>query len=364
MQETQLLLVQGQTLIAAIAFQVVAVFGLGLAWLSVLRGASDLADRRSAFTRVAALARALGILWLVVLVTAWPPLLERTGNVLGPMLLAVVLALLVTEGLVWRLAQGKHAKARQVAGVCVALAYTAALLLVVLAQSWLAKPAGATLIDGRFQVALWADVLHHTGFMSAALATVLAGVVFSAAWVQSGASWLPGTDSQRPSSGFRAVLTALAVASLVGLLWLVTRSWPASTPFEVTLMQGGFDTVNAVVVRATFVLWLLTIAGLLVGLMDRPSMHANQPAGSLKSFVRRAPVITAPLLWVLAWWQINGRDPQATLADLPVADLVSTQPVWVLAFGCALVATMVVIAAWSLRRCFVGAVVAQREGAA
>lgn len=261
------------------------------------------------------------------------------------MLLALVLSLLITEAVIYRAAQCTQPAIRQLAGVLVALGYSLALLLVVLAQSWLSEPAGATLVDGRFQVIQWAEVVRTAGFLQGALATALAAVVFAAVWVQrggalTGAGW---SVSVPWPAAWRAVLTALAMACLVGLLWLVSRAAPPSTPFEVALMQGGFDTPESLVVRATFVLWVLTMAGLLVGMIDR------LPSSQLLLVLKRAPLVTTPMLWGLGWWQINGRWQQSTLAGLPVADLVSTQPVWVLSVGCLLVAVVVAVAMWSWR---------------
>lgn len=344
MQETQLLLVQWQTMTAELAFQIVAVFGLGLAWLSVVPGTGGATHQRMVFTAVAAVARVLGLLWLIVLAIAWPPLLERTGNVLGPMLLVLVLALLITEGVTYRLAQHPNPATSQVAGFFMVLSYTAVLLLVVLAETWFNDPAGATMVDGRFQVVQWGDVVRATGFLSSALATALAAVVFAAVWVQTGCRGAGQASSAGWPSGLRAVLTALAMACLVGLLWLVSRSAPPDARFEVLLMQGGFDTVDAVVVRATFALWLLLMAGLLVGMVERTS------ASRWLLILRRTCVVAAPLFWGVAWWQINGRWQQTTVAGLPVADLVSTQPVWVLALGCLLVMVVVAVAAGRMRR--------------
>ena len=357
MQEIQLLLVQLQTLAAEMAFQIVAVLGLGLVWLAVAFDATRLTERDLAgmvvCRRVASIARALGLLWLIVLVTAWPPLLERTGNVLGPMLLMLVLVLLITEGVVWRAAQSKRTIFRQVATIAVALAYTATLALVVLAQSWMNTPTGAEFVDGRLQVMQWAALVSNSGFAQAALATVLASVVLAAAWVQFGAPVVgnslgnalgnPSSSGSSPSlpqpslpkpslpNNWRVVLNALAMAAAVGLLWLATQAMPDTTPFYVTLMQGASDSVQAIWVRLIFVSWLLTMAALVIGL-TKP-----QPTQRSRALLRKLPVITAPLFWGLVYWQISGRWSQSTVAGLPVADLVSTQPVWVLAFGCLLV---------------------------
>ncbi|HEY7804409.1 MAG TPA: hypothetical protein VIC30_08270, partial [Orrella sp.] len=130
------------------------------------------------------------------------------------------------------------------------------------------------------------------------------------------------------------VLNALAMAAAVSLLWLATQAMPETAPFYVTLMQGASDSVQAIWVRLTFVSWLLTMAALVIGL-TRP-----QPKQRSRALLHKLPVITAPLFWGLVYWQISGRWSQSTVAGLPVADLVSTQPVWVLAFGCLLVITV------------------------
>ena len=339
MQETQLLLVQWQTIAAQMAFQVVAVLGLGLAWLTVVLGAGQIASAQSAFTRVASIARSLGLLWLIVLAAAWPALLERTGNVLGPMLLAIVVVLLITEAVIYRAAQVRALSFRRLAGVAVALAYSLALALVVLAESWMNTPAGAALVDGRFQVVRWLDLIQTTGFVQAYAATLLAALVLVVSWVQYGAP-ITGVGSETVSSRVRTPLTALAMAALVALLWLLTQSLPQSASFYGVLMGQAGDSAASLLVRLTLVLWLLTMAGLLVSLTDRQFQLSNRTLGGLM----KMPIVTAPLFWVLAWWQINGAAKHATVAGLPVADLVSTQPVWVLAIGCLLVGGVVLVA--------------------
>ena len=339
MQETQLLLVQLQTIVAQIAFQVVAVLGLGLAWLTVVLGAGQIANAQSAFTRVASIARSLGLLWLIVLASAWPVLLERTGNVLGPLLLTTVVVLLITEAVIYRAAQTLPTPLRRLAGVAVALAYSLALALVVLAESWMNMPTGAALVDGRFQVVQWTDLIETAGFVEVYAATLLAALVLAAAWVQYGAA-VTGEGCELGSARVRVPLTALAMAALVALLWLVAQTMPVSATFYSVLMGESGDSAASLLVRLTLVLWLLTMAGLLVSLTDRQFQLSNRTLGGLM----KMPIVTAPLFWVLAWWQINGAAKHATVAGLPVADLVSTQPVWVLAIGCLLVGGVVLVA--------------------
>jgi len=339
MQETQLLLVQLQTVVAQIAFQVVAALGLGLAWLTVALGAGQIANAQSAFTRVASIARSLGLLWLIVLATAWPVLLERAGNVLGPLLLATVVLLLITEAVIYRAAQTLPTSVRRLAGVAVALAYSLALALVVLAESWMNMPAGATLVDGRFQVVQWTDLIETAGFIEVYAATVLAALVLAAAWVQYGAS-VTGMGAETGPGRVRVPLTALAMAALVALLWLVAQTMPVSATFYTVLMGESGDVAQSLTVRLTLVLWLLTMAGLLVSLTDRQFQLSNRKWLALT----RMPMVTASIFWALAWWQINGSGQRTTVAGLPVLDLVSTQPVWVLALGCVLVAGAVLVA--------------------
>jgi len=339
MQETQLLLVQLQTIVAQIAFQVVAVLGLGLAWLTVVLGAGQIANAQSAFTRVASIARSLGLLWLIVLASAWPVLLERTGNVLGPLLLTTVVVLLITEAVIYRAAQTLPTPLRRLAGVAVALAYSLALALVVLAESWMNMPTGAALVDGRFQVVQWTDLIETAGFVEVYAATLLAALVLAAAWVQYGAA-VTGEGCELGSARVRVPLTALAMAALVALLWLVAQTMPVSATFYSVLMGESGDSAASLLVRLTLVLWLLTMAGLLVSLTDRQFQLSNRKWLALT----RMPMVTASIFWALSWWQINGSGQRTEVAGLPVLDLVSTQPVWVLAIGCVLVAAVVLVA--------------------
>jgi cytochrome bd-type quinol oxidase subunit 1 len=152
MQEIQLLLVQSQTTLAQLAFELMALLGLGLVWLLVALGPqSPWANAwRSLFSLVARLTIGLGLLWLPVMVSAWPPLLERTGNVLGPMIAGLVAVMLVTETLAYRLAQHPSHGLRSMAAWLTAIGFSLAFALVLLAQSWMREPMGAALIDGRY----------------------------------------------------------------------------------------------------------------------------------------------------------------------------------------------------------------------
>lgn len=348
MQEFQLLLVQIQTLVAQLAFQLAATLGLALAWLAVLlRGQTAAAGWRGLFGLTARVALILGLLWLVVLAVAWPPLLERTGNVLGPIVAALVAIMLVTEALGQRLAQSRHAVWQPAAGLLSALGFSLAVVLALLALSWLHSPLGATLIDGRYQVTEFSAMLGSPWALQAVLATLFGALVLVAALP----SGVPVSDSATILTlpeVWRRRVTGLGVAGLLGLLWLLARSVGAElnpvTRTTQTLYEALLSGSGHWALRATFVLWVLTLAGWAIGL------GSTKASSGLGALVAKLPVYCAPLLWVLVCWQLFGESTLSELAGLPVVDLGSQQPPLALAFGLLLVVVVVALSVWLVWR--------------
>jgi hypothetical protein len=352
MQEIQLFLVQAQTLLAQLAFQTVAVLGLGLAWLLAVLGVrfTDALAWQTLFARVARVALALGLLWLTVLATAWPPLLERTGNVLGPVVIALVAALLLTEAVAYRFMSSVNQTLQSLALWLTAIGYSVALSLVVVAESWMREPVGATLIDGRFQVVQWAALFQSAGVIEAWLSTVFGALVLLGALVQSKLVGGRLDASLDLPSGWRSGLAVLGALGLLGLLWLLARTSGAdaassdSPTFYMRLMQGSASSIEGLALRVLFVMWVLTLVGLVLG------MASTAVRSRLGQFMVQLPLFTAPLVWCLVWWQLYVWPQQTLVSGLPVADLVSLQPAWVLASGLVLVVGAIVACAAVLAR--------------
>lgn len=368
MQETQLVLVQIQTLAAQLVFQVVASLGVALAWLAVAlsyAGINASPAWRGLLSLIARVAVALGVLWLVVLAVAWPPLLERAGNVLGPMLAGLIAMMLVTEAVGQWLAQSPRAGVRTMAGVLTAVGFSLAVILVLLMLAWVREPMGATLIDGRYQVTEWAQILDSPWLAQGLLATVFFALLLLAALVQ----WTGASDRATiltlPGAWQRG-LAALGVAGSLGLLWLLSRAVGAElnpvTRTTQTLYEALLTGSGNGVLRITFVFWALTLAGLTI------SLGMGRSDSRVGAMVLRLPVVTAPLLSALVCWQLFGKPNLAQMAGLPVADLASMLPPVVLGWGALLVLVVVVVSIWVVWRFLsrlAGLVVAnQSQGAA
>jgi hypothetical protein len=350
MQEIQLILAQAQTVLVQLAFQAAAVLGLGVAWLCVAMGVRSAHFKawHKLFEALAHVALALGLLWLVVLATAWPPLLERVGNVLGPLLVAsvavvvlVILAVSLVRALVSRATTSAVGWLQSAATVSSAIGYTLALALVVLAQSWMREPAGAALIDGRFLLIDWHEILDHRAFAQALLATLLGALIVLAGVLP---AVLPKTS--RPDRGARLGLAApwcravtlLGLVCSVGLLWLVSSVVGAHSlgAFYDAVLQAPNDSISAWLMRLLLVAWIVTAAGWMVGLAGGDGLSGSS---ALVSSVGRAPLVSAPLMWCLAWWNLQVQT--SLVSGLPVTDLVSTEAPVVLALGLVLVLLVV-----------------------
>jgi cytochrome d ubiquinol oxidase subunit I len=110
-----------------------------------------------------ALASALPI--LVEFGILWPALMERAGNVAGPMIACGITTLFVTKSVffgVMLFGQRRVSPAAHLLSVCmVALGLTATVFWEVALQSWSHAPLGVELVEGRFQVLNWLSVIFN-----------------------------------------------------------------------------------------------------------------------------------------------------------------------------------------------------------
>jgi len=378
MQQIQILLVQTQTALAELAFQSAAVSGLAIVWLVAAFGLAsrttlpDSATPATGVTSVAFTASAwrglfalwarvvlvLGLLWLTVLAVAWPPLLERAGNVLGPVVAALVTIVLITESVAYRLSQSQQPQLQVVATLFTAVGFTLAMVLVLLGQSWLDAPTGATLIDGRYQVTQWTALFDARGFGQALLAFVFGALLLVAVLVQ----WVSGGGRAgvlAVSETWQRPLLGLGVAGLLGLFWLLSNAvggqLSAVTQTTQTFYEALLDGSGNWPLRITFVLWLITLAGLVVRL------GSGYTSSEVSAKMMRLPLLTAPVLWVMVCWELLVKNRQDQLAGLPAADLASMQPASVLAFGLLLVMLVVGASLWLLWR-FVSRLATMSDG--
>lgn len=237
---------------------------LGLSWMLLLfkwrAGASGNVAWLAAYrfwVRIFALALVLGlgggVAVLFQLGGLWSGLMERIGNIAGPLLGYAVISVFVFKSCFLgvmlfgqrRVSERMHtfAVAMVAVGQCAALAW-----LVVL-QAWLENPQGARLFEGRFQVYDWAAVI-----LQPSLGWRMAALVCSAA-LAAGFLMLGVTAGQalrrKLEEGERlAFKSALVVTALAGLLQFplaaaLLHTIVAQQPAKAAAMAGYWDTGSA-----------------------------------------------------------------------------------------------------------------------
>ena len=116
-----------------------------------------------ALTLIIALGCALP--FLVELGTLWPSLLERIGNVAGPLLAASIVTFFVIKAVflgVMLFGQKRASPLGHLFSIfMVSVGLSATVFWGLVLQSWTHTPDGATLIDGRYQVFDWVEVVFN-----------------------------------------------------------------------------------------------------------------------------------------------------------------------------------------------------------
>ena len=357
MQLSQLLLAQIQTGIAALLLQLSALLGLGVISISAVSlplstsGNSVLAWRF--WQRVSAAlgqtAGALGLLWLTVLALAWPQLLARLGSVMGPVLVTAGLLAYATAGLARYGLASSHTVFRWFVWVVSSLCYLVVVCLIVVAQSWMREPSGVALIDGRFQVTDWAGVLLNPHFglqlaIAIACAFVLACVLMLALNARLKAqdvSFAFGLRWQRS-------LGALGVLACLGLILLMeplASWWVTTAPAMPNLLSGQITQTGATLAAQVIFLTLIICLIRFVRELFRAEGGVDPRARRMQSL----GFLFAALLSGSLWSLVEGSKGEQLVAGLPVADLVSTQSVWILFAGLVVVALLSVMAVWQLK---------------
>ena len=190
MTQSPLWLAQIQFLAGLGFMSLFMVLELGLAWVLLYfklraRRVQDQARYTAAYrlwVRVFALTVVLvlasGAPMLLQLGVLWPDLLARIGNVSGPLLAAALLSTFVFKSCflgVMLFGQRRVSDtAHTVVVLMVALGVTFSLFWILVLQSWMQAPAGATFVDDIYQVSQWDDVVFNPFLGSfAALAVAL-----------------------------------------------------------------------------------------------------------------------------------------------------------------------------------------------
>ena len=187
---------------------------------------------------------------LIQVGTLWPSLLERIGNVAGPLVAFGLVSLFLFKSMfMGTLLYGQRRVSPRLhvfsaLGVAAGMSATAFWALVL--WSWMQSPDGATLIDGRFQVYHWPDVILNSLLASNVLLFVAFGLL-ATGWLMVGLSaWL---GRKRPlDEGEKSVFKIGLAMSLVAIpmCWFAldfsVRSLATQQPVLVAAMAGYLQT--------------------------------------------------------------------------------------------------------------------------
>jgi cytochrome d ubiquinol oxidase subunit I len=209
-------------------------------------------------TKVFALSFALGVVSGVVMSfqfgTNWPGFMERVGDIAGPLLgYEVLTAFFLEAGFLGIMLFGHGKVSERVhlwATFFVALGTTISAFWILALNSWMQTPAGYEVVDGRYQVASWLQVVFNPSFpyrfthmlLASALtcAFLLAGL---SAWqVLKGAAPLSAPRVMRVGLTLAAVLIPLQIfiGDLHGLNTLEHQ------PQKIAAMEGVWQTERGV----------------------------------------------------------------------------------------------------------------------
>ena len=162
-----------------------------------------------------------GLIVLFQLGALWSGLMERIGNVAGPLLGYAVLSLFVFKSCflaVMLFGQRRVSERMHTFSVAmVAIGQCVATFWLVVLQSWLETPEGARLFEGRYQVYDWAAVILNPtlGWRMAALG---AGAALAAAFLMIGLTASQALRRKLEEGERLAFRCALVVAVVVGAL--------------------------------------------------------------------------------------------------------------------------------------------------
>lgn len=196
-----------------------------------------------------ALATALPV--LVEFGTLWPELIERTGNVAGPLLAFGLTTFFVTKsvfmGVVLFGQRRVSPRAHFFAVLMVALGLTFTLFWAVVLHTWAQAPVGAGLIDGRYQVYAWGEVIwtpfvfwRSLGFVAGAFLVAGLLLLCITAWQ---ALRRPTDEGERLSFRTGVLVSACAIVlywvAFDGNARMVARYQPAVAAAQVGVWQSS-----------------------------------------------------------------------------------------------------------------------------
>jgi len=205
-------------------------------------------------TKVFALSFALGVVSGVVMSfqfgTNWPGFMEQVGDIAGPLLgYEVLTAFFLEAGFLGIMLFGHGKVSERVhlwATFLVALGTTISAFWILALNSWMQTPAGYTVVDGRYQVASWLQVVFNPSFPYRLTHMLLASALTCAFLLTGLSAWqvLKGVASLAAPRVMRVGLTLAAalipvqvvVGDLHGLNTL------AHQPQKIAAMEGVWQT--------------------------------------------------------------------------------------------------------------------------
>lgn len=176
----------------------------------------------------------------------WPALMERIGDIAGPLLAAAVLTIFVFKTcFVGAMLFGQRYMSQRVHGllvVMVALGLTAAAIWPVALFSWLRTPSGAFFSDGRYVVIDWSDVVFNPSFFWYAGLLLLLALVTTSVFIL-GVTALqslrrPANDSDRAVFGVAVRVGAVSLILLAVTAVFAGRAMAIHEPARAAVALG------------------------------------------------------------------------------------------------------------------------------
>ena len=181
----------------------------------------------------------------------WPSLLERVGNVAGPLIAFGITTLFVIKSVfleVMFFGQRRVSARAHVFSVCmVALGLTCTIFWEVVLQSWTHTPSGAILTEGVYQVEQWSQVILNPSLLWYALLFIAGGFLAAGCLLIAVAAWQAGRHPleghERMSYRVGVIVTLLAaclqLVALDGTVRLLAREQPVTAAAAMGIWQTG-----------------------------------------------------------------------------------------------------------------------------
>lgn len=343
---------------------------LGLSWMLVVydRGGSARdSDSFRFWLRVFALTvystLALGLMTMVQTGLVLPQAPLQMGNVLGPLLLAVVFTAYVTKSTTFGVVlYSRHRVTKTVYRMSLfltALGVTVVVAGLAIIDSWMRAPAGAILLDGQFRIHDWFEVVGNPQLTFQLLYVALTAVLMLSSVVV--CAWAQRVRTGVVDAGFgqwARFLTILGVLVTLAVLPMaqqaVAQVFAQSADFPAILagklVASASQQAATQCARLLLLFWILHVMVMLLAVAQM-FRRADQGRAS-ESLVHRAWVtklltvaaFTGPLVCLTLWWLIYlGKGPDMVVGALPMFDLLTQVPAQYLFLGVILSTAVVVL---------------------